>query len=310
MDSGRVQGVVALAGLSLSAAAVVIAVVGPELWWKVLATAGVTSLLASLVMTGRTLLSEARTLRSNMGRAGRAQRDQLGQQGRQLGERLQHLDARISETSQRLDGLMARIESIGADTGTATADLAARLQAVQEELGGLGEEVGMLQDAPVRALWERIGPGRAPGVLLLAMTERDASWIRRTEDASVDIHSCAPGADETLPAPALSGHDVGALVVDLDLIAQSRVEQGWEHAAEWEQVLRWLRPEVPVAGFTRSPQLLALHTAALHQLSGGRLLPVPVSEHAAMFVLADTVHHASPNDTADTVSARPGSETA
>lgn len=100
------------------------------------------------------------------------------------------------------------------------------------------------------------------------MTETDAARIQRASSPSVRLERVKhDGVTAPLP-PDVPAHSVGMVVLDLDLMEQPLDAAG---SHDWAQFFRWLRPEAPVLGCTRTPQLLAARASRMRELTAGQL---------------------------------------
>lgn len=268
MTMQGLQAASAVVGLVLLAAAALVFLLDASRWAGALLALGVLAVSAALLSATRWALREIRTVKASLGRAvqdaGRADRTHRAasrDEADRLHRGLQSVDSRLDEVAA-----------------------AAQLDTVQEDLTTLAGEVERLRDVPGLAVWQGLAGLRREGVHCLVMGPRDAAAILAAGDTDVSFEVCDPSGTTGPRVPTTPAHAVGSVLVDLDLLAEyagaDRPDgMGGTHEVDgvWETFLRWLRVEVPVAGFSRQPGQLAHRAAQLSRISGGVLLPAPAT---------------------------------
>ncbi|QCU78354.1 hypothetical protein E7744_09390 [Citricoccus sp. SGAir0253] len=293
----RLPGVVALLGLALAAGAVVALTVTSARWVLLLSAAGTWLVLAYLAWTARGILREVRTLRAGVA-VGRDRTESL------VRSRAADQQALLEEARAEVRALAARVDEAAATLAAGQSGLGDEVRAAAGELrSGVAElstDVAaiagspVLAESPALAAWRWLSGRRREGVCCLMVGPDDAAAVLALADGTAGrpgaaVEAWDPAAGAPAGAPATPAHAVGAVLVDLDRAAGT----GGRALATF---LRWLRPEVPVAGFTRVPALLPLRAARLGELADGVLLPVPVSAHGVRFVRHSDVPRSGDHD--------------
>ncbi|MGM7669986.1 hypothetical protein [Microbacterium sp. A93] len=253
MRLGRWLAGAALGGLALIVVSVPVFLLSDSGWAPALFAVGTGGVLGYLALTARSILREARTLKSSLGRL----RRELIQE---------HAEAAGAASDVRRD----LQEVTGALQGV--------LDPVRQDLEALQREVGRLRDAPASQAWRDLRLDRREGPCCLVMGHADRDSLLAEEDAPgrwehVDPRDSGPGG-----LPAVPAHSVGAVLIDLDRFQGPDVG-----GSGWARYLRWLRTDVPVVGYTREPAQLTLRAATVSRLAGGVLLPRPVAADRVRF---------------------------
>lgn len=266
MTMQRLQAVSAVLGLLLLAGAALAFLLQAPRWAGGLLALGILAVAAALLAASRGALREIRTVKANLGRAvldvGRRSRTHQAayrEQTDQLHRRLQEIRSRLEDTAA-----------------------AAPLDTVQRDLTALAADVERLRDVPGLSVWQGLADLRREGVHCLVMGPHDAESILAAAESETAFEICDPRGSTGPGVPTTPAHAVGSVLVDLDLLTRclgtgdsAAGDTADGAAGAWETFLRWLRVEVPVAGFSRHPGQLALRAAHLSRISGGLLLPAP-----------------------------------
>lgn len=254
MTTSRLLSVLAALGLAAVAVSVLLFALAVPRWAAVLLAAGTGAVLAGLLATVRRSLRELRTMKSSLARSRREQ----AAEARELAAALSRLISTTAEEGEAAVGPVRPATGVGTAVDPAGRDAGAE--------GPVRERLAAPQTRPLVA-WERLREERREGPCLLVMDRADAAAVAAAETAAVPFEVVDPAAGPHGLLAAVPPHAVGALVLDLD-----RFDPGAAGDA-WRRFVHWMRPETPVAGFTREPGRLALRAASLSRASGGRLLP-------------------------------------
>lgn len=273
----RLLGGAAALGLAMVGLAAVLFAMSEPRWAATMFAAGSLGVMAYLVASARGSLREVRTVKSNLNTGW---------------VRLHALSTSMAkDQSRRLEGLERRAAGLATDLGEAMDSVRAGVsdsgRHLDQQLTALARDVSPLRNAPGVVAWQDLEPRRREGVCCLVAGRDDVAAILAGADSPSRFEAWTPsagaGPDGVFhppgpTAPATPPHAVGAVLVDLDLVAGLPLD----HPA-LRSFLAWLRPEVPVAGYTRVPGLASVRAAHLGRISDGLLLPVPVSGHVVRY---------------------------
>jgi hypothetical protein len=261
----------AVLGLALVGAAAVLFALSQPRWAAALFALGALGVMAYLVLTARACLRELRTVKSNLA-SGRTRQDAL------TGA---HAASHASLLRETRDEVQAQARALSAHVDHAVEAVEDRLRGaahgLQRGIADLAEDTTRLLDAPALPAWLDLMDHRREGVCCLVAGQHDAASVQALDEVPARIEVWQPGP-HGIGAPRTPAHAVGALLVDLDLVAGLAADHAGLRA-----FLSWLRPDVPIAGFTRTPQMLALRSAHLCRIADGMLLPVQVSARGMRF---------------------------
>lgn len=279
MKKARLQGGMALLGLVLMASATVAWPVAEPRWVFAVFALGVFCVMAYLVANARALLREVRTLRSNIDR-GRKQQNSLLTAGTSAhAVRIQETVLQQTQSLRnRMDDLEGLVRETGKTSESTNRDLSVQLEQLRRELSEIPGELERLLDTPAMTAWRELQPHRKEGTCCLLMGVDDTASILSLDGPPARFLTWDPAGTTRPAVPNIPAHAVGAVLVDLDLV----IGLAGDHRA-LATFFRWLRTDVPVVGFTRTPQLLAHRAANLSRLTDGVLFPAPISVTSVRF---------------------------